>query len=38
LGFAQRNDPCCSHKLHLQTTMPCPTTQNKLRNAALSKT
>lgn len=25
LGFAQRNDPCCSHKLHLQTTMPCPT-------------
>ena len=22
LGFAQRNHPCCSHKLHLQTTMP----------------
>ncbi len=24
LGFAQRNRPCCSHKLHLQTTMPAP--------------
>lgn len=25
LGFAQRNHPSCSHKLHLQTTMPDPT-------------
>jgi PncC family amidohydrolase len=25
LGFAQRNHPCCSHKLNLQTTMPAPT-------------
>ena len=24
LGFAQRNHPCCSHKLHLQTTIPDP--------------
>ena len=25
LGFAQRNHPCCSHKLHLQSTIPAPT-------------
>ena len=25
LGFAQRNQPCCSHKLHLQTTITAPT-------------
>ena len=24
LGFAQRKHPCCSHKLHLQSTMPNP--------------
>ena len=28
LGFAQRNHPCCSHKLHLQTTIPDPTSRN----------
>ncbi len=27
LGFAQRNYPCCSHKLHLQTTIPDPTSK-----------
>jgi PncC family amidohydrolase len=25
LGFARRNHPCCSHKLHLQTTIAAPT-------------
>ena len=25
LGFAQRNHSCCSHKLHLQSTIPAPT-------------
>lgn len=25
LGFAQRNHPCSSHKLHLQTTISAPT-------------
>jgi PncC family amidohydrolase len=27
LGFAQRNHPCCSHKLHLQITIPDPTSK-----------
>jgi len=27
LGFARRNHPCCSHKLHLQTTIPDPTSK-----------